>query len=102
MRITGLLGEAVVECTVGEFRELIKNQQTVQKPAEKKEDEEENPRKKDAIDAIKVAVAARKREYTDLDIVRMHDEQGWEMKTISERTGIPYSSCWNRYHRAKK
>lgn len=100
MRITGLLGEAVVECTVGEFRELIKNQQTVQKPAEKEKDEEENPRKKDAIDAIKAAVAARK--YTDLDIVLMHDEQGLEMKTISERTGIPYSSCWNRYHRAKK
>lgn len=102
MRITGLLGEAVVECTVGEFRELIKNQQTVQKPTEKEEekDEEENPRKKDAIDAIKAAVAARK--YTDRDIVIMHDEQGLEMKTISERTGIPYSSCWNRYHRATK
>ena len=102
MRITGLLGEAVVECTVGEFRELIKNQQTVQKPTEKEEEEKEDPRKKASIDAIKAAVEARKREYTDHDIVLMHDEQGLEMKTISKRTGIPYSSCWNRYHRAKK
>lgn len=90
--------EVVIECTASELRELIK----VEEKEIKTVPVEKDPKKEAFKDAIKAAVEERKKKYTDLDIVRMKDEQGLAMKEISEKTGIPYSSCWKMYHRVSR
>ena len=112
-----IFGQVVdVECNIADFLELVdvleKAEKFTSEPdfedvviEEPKEVLVNDPKKEDTIKAIKEAVAKRKsekKEYTDLDIVRMHDDEGMEMKEIAKITGIPYSTAWQRYHRVVK
>lgn len=115
-----IFGQVVdVECNVADFLELVDVLEKAEKftsepnfddvvieaPKEVLDVKVDDPKKEDAIRAIKEAVAQKKKEekkYTDLDIVRMHDTEGIEMKEIAKVTGIPYSSCWQRYHKVVK
>ena len=108
-----IFGQVVdVECNIADFLELVDVLEKAEKPdfddvvnEAPKDVKVDDPKKEDAIKAIKEAVAKRKsgkKEYTDLDIVRMHDDEGMEMKEIAKITGIPYSTAWQRYHRVVK
>lgn len=105
-------GEVTIECTATELKELLDGvpkrlvvKKDVELPADKTLGTiEPDPKKEDAIKAIKDAVAkkkAEKKEYTGVDIVRMYDEENMSMKDIAEKTGIPYSTCWQKYHKVK-
>ena len=101
-----IFGQVVdVECNIADFLELVDVLEKAEKftsepgfddvvieaPKEVLDVKVNDPKKEDTIKAIKEAVAKRKsekKEYTDLDIVRMHDDEGLEMKEIAEITGI--------------
>lgn len=111
-----IFGQVVdVECNIADFLELVDVLEKAEKFTSEpdfedvvieapKEMLDVDPKKEDTIKAIKEAVAQKKKEktYTDLDIVRMHDDEGLEMKEIAKITGIPYSTAWQRYHRVVK
>ncbi len=114
-----IFGQVVdVECNIADFLELVDVLEKAEKftsepdfddvvieaPKEVLDVKVNDPKKEDAIKAMKEAVAQKKKEkkYTDLDIVRMHDDEGMEMKEIAKITGIPYSTAWQRYHRVVK
>lgn len=115
-----IFGQVVdVECNIADFLELVDVLEKAEKftsepdfddvvieaPKEVLDVKIDDAKKEDMIKAIKEAVAKRKSEekkYTDLDIVRMHDDEGIEMKEIAKITGIPYSTAWQRYHRVVK